>query len=82
MGCPLAVAWGDLLKVPGERVMTELQRELRAADRQLLVYGSEQPDWSQLNLLHLAEPPAICWKLQNLDQLAKYNAVALEEDLR
>jgi hypothetical protein len=64
MGCPLAVAWGDLLKVPGERVMTELQRE--------------QPDWSQLNLLHLAEPPAICWKLQNLDQLAKYNARTFE----
>jgi hypothetical protein len=30
-----------------------------------------EPDWSLLNIPHLAELPAVRWRLQNLQELAR-----------
>jgi hypothetical protein len=56
----------DLLKAR-EQMMTELQRGLNSAERKFLVsLARNKPEWSELNIPHLAELPAIRWKLQNL----------------
>jgi hypothetical protein len=73
------VALGDLLTVR-ERMLAELQTRLSSADRKFLISISRnEPDWSQLSIPHLAELPAIRWKLQNLAQLAKSNPRKLED---
>jgi hypothetical protein len=68
---------------------TELQQGLSAEERKFLVsLAQNRPDWGQLNIPHLADFPAIRWKMQNLGQLAKANprkfeakAVGVEETL-
>jgi predicted nucleotidyltransferase component of viral defense system len=82
------VALQDLLKAR-EQMMTEIQQGLNAAEREFLVsLARNEPDWTQLGIPHLAELPAIRWKLQNLSHLARTNprkfqtqAAALEEAL-
>ena len=68
-----AVQLADLL-VARERMMRELQTGLDANERRfLLALVANRPDWSLLGIPHLAELPAIRWKLHNLDQLQKTN---------
>ncbi len=72
-----------------DRMLLELQRGLSPAEQRFLVsIVRNEPEWNQLGISHLAELPAIRWKLQNLTQLAKANprkfesqAAALEEAL-
>jgi predicted nucleotidyltransferase component of viral defense system len=57
-----------------ERMVRELQSGLDANERRfLLALVANQPDWSLLGIPHLAELPAIRWKLHNLEQLQKTN---------
>lgn len=67
------VALEDLLAAR-DRMRSELQGGLTQAERRFLVsIARNEPDWGQLDIPHLAELPAIRWKLQNLAQLAKSN---------
>ncbi len=83
------VALEDLLKA-GERMLQELQQGLDARERNFLIsLARNKPDWNQLGISHMAELPAIRWKLQNLEQLANANpekfeaqAAALENALQ
>ena len=83
------VALEDLLAVR-DRMMMELQQGLCTEERKFLVsVARNEPDWEQLGIPHLAQLPAICWKLQNLEQLAVANpekfeaqAAALEDALK
>ena len=69
-----------------ERLIHELQHGLDADERKFLMsFVRNQPDWSLLEIPHLAELPGIRWKLHNLGQLAKLSpkkfnaqAIALE----
>jgi predicted nucleotidyltransferase component of viral defense system len=55
-----------------ERLIHELQHGLDADERKFLMsFVRNQPDWSLLEIPHLAELPGIRWKLHNLGQLAK-----------
>jgi hypothetical protein len=82
------VALEDLLTAR-ERMLSELQKSLNPAERSFLIsVARNEVDWSQLDIPHLADLPAIRWKLQNVAQLAKINprkfeaqAVALEQAL-
>jgi hypothetical protein len=73
-----------------DRMMRELQQGLDTRERNFLIsLTRNKPDWNQLDIPHLAQLPAIRWKLQNLGQLAKANpqkfeaqAAALKEKLR
>jgi len=61
-------------------MMNELQQGLDKQERAfLLSLVRNKPDRSQLKIAHLAELPAIRWKLQNLEQLAKANPQKHEE---
>ena len=83
------VELGDLLKTR-DRMMRELQERLDPKERIFLAsLARNEPDWDQLGIAHLAQLPAIRWKLQNLEHLAKANpkkfesqAAALEDKLR
>ena len=69
-----------------ERLIHELQHGLDADERKFLMsFVRNQPDWSLLEIPHLAELPGIRWKLHNLGLLAKLSpkkfnaqAIALE----
>jgi predicted nucleotidyltransferase component of viral defense system len=75
------VALGELLQAR-ERMMRELQQGLNVQERAfLLSLVRNDPDWSQLEIAHLSELPAIRWKLQNLKQLAKANPKKHEEQV-
>lgn len=73
-----------------DRMMQELQQGLSTQERNFLVsLARNEPDWGQLGITHLAQLPAIRWKLQNLERLAQANpqkfeaqAAALEDKLR
>ena len=55
-----------------ERLIREIQQGLDAAERKFLIsFVHNQPDWSLLEISHLAELAGIRWKLHNLGQLAK-----------
>lgn len=57
-----------------ERLIAELQETLSLNERQFLIsLASVKPDFSLLEIEHLERLPAIRWKLQNLDRLAKKN---------
>jgi predicted nucleotidyltransferase component of viral defense system len=72
------VALEDLLTAR-ERMLQELQQGLDARERNFLIsLAWNKPDWNQLGISHLAELPAIRWKLQNLEQLAKVNTKKFE----
>jgi hypothetical protein len=52
---------------------------LNPAERRFLIsIARNEPNWGQLNIPHLAELPAIRWKLHNLAQLAKSNSSKFE----
>jgi predicted nucleotidyltransferase component of viral defense system len=63
-----------------ERLISELQRNLDANERQfLLSLVQNNPQWSQLGFEHLQELPGLRWKLRNLTQLAKANPKKFSE---
>lgn len=57
-----------------ERLIRDLQRDLDDAERKfLLSLVNAEPEWNRLDIAHVAELPALRWKLKNLQQLAKQN---------
>ena len=70
------------------RLFDELPRALDGNEREFLrTLVRAQPDWSLLGIPHLAELPAIRWRLQNLEQLSlsdptRFHALAEELDRR
>jgi predicted nucleotidyltransferase component of viral defense system len=73
------VALEDLLKAR-DRMLHELQQGLDTRERNFLIsLAWNRPDWSQFGIAHLAKLPAIRWKLQNLERLAKTNTKKFEE---
>jgi predicted nucleotidyltransferase component of viral defense system len=72
-----------------ERLFRELPAALDANEREFLrTLVRARPDWSLLDIPHLAELPAIRWRLQNLEQLSRSQpdrfhalAVALDDRL-
>jgi predicted nucleotidyltransferase component of viral defense system len=67
------VALDELLQAR-ERMMRELQMGLDTQERAfLLSLVRNTPDWSQLEIAHLDQLPAIQWKLRNLAELARTN---------
>jgi hypothetical protein len=61
-----------------ERVRRKLKSELPAAltpGQRRFLFGlvSGEPDWALMKCRHLAQLPAIKWKLQNLAKLKKFN---------
>lgn len=67
------VALDELLQAR-ERMMRELQQGLdRKEGAFLLSLVRNKPDWSQLEIAHLDQLPAIQWKLRNLAELARAN---------
>jgi predicted nucleotidyltransferase component of viral defense system len=71
-----------------ERLLRELPAALDANEREFLrTLVRARPDWSLLDIPHLAELPAIRWRLQNLEQLsrsqpARFRALATALDER
>lgn len=65
------------------RMIAELQAGLDAAERAfLLSIARNEPDWTLLQIGHLAQLPGIRWKLANLDRLAKANPKKLKAQAR
>ena len=62
----------DTLLQTRERLFHELPAALDANEREfLLTLVRAEPNWKLLGIPHLEELPAIRWRLQNLEQLAK-----------
>jgi hypothetical protein len=62
-----------------ERLMLELQQGLDENERRFLItFARNQPEFSLLDVPHLAQLPGIRWKLQNLDRLAKRQPAKLQ----
>jgi len=62
----------DALIETRERLFRELPAALDANEREFLrSLVHAQPDWSLLDIPHLADLPAIRWRLQNLEQLSR-----------
>ncbi len=63
-----------------EVLVKRLQTELDAGERRFLVsLANSAPQWDLLGVKHLAELPALRWKLQNLEQLQERNPKKYEE---
>jgi hypothetical protein len=61
-----------------ERLFRELPAALDPEEREFLRrLARAEPDWSLLGIPHLAELPAIRWKLQNLEKLGRENPARL-----
>jgi predicted nucleotidyltransferase component of viral defense system len=61
-----------------ERLFRDLPDALDADEREFLrTLARAEPDWSLLGIPHLAELPAIRWRLQNLQRLARDNPARL-----
>jgi len=79
----------EVLLETRERLFRELPAALDANEREFLrTLVRAEPDWSLLGIPHLEELPAIRWRIQNLQQLARKNperfralAAALDERL-
>lgn len=55
-----------------QRLFRELPAALDASEREFLrTLVRAQPDYSLLDIRHLAELPAIRWRVQNLEQLSR-----------
>jgi predicted nucleotidyltransferase component of viral defense system len=66
-----------------ERLVAELQGGLDAAEREfLLSIARNEPDWSLLGIEHLEHLPALRWKVENLDRLAKNNGRKFKEQVQ
>jgi len=62
----------DTLLETREKLFRELPASLDANERDFLrTLALARPDWSLLGISHLEELPAICWRLQNLETLAR-----------
>ncbi len=73
------VALDDLLSAR-ERMIAELHANLDAAEKAFLISLSRNaPDWALLGIAHLGELPAIRWKAENIEKLAKANPKKLAE---
>jgi hypothetical protein len=73
----------DALLAARERMIAELQAGLDAAERAFLMsIANNEPDWTLLQIGHLAQFPGIRWKLANLDRLAKSNPKKLKAQMR
>jgi predicted nucleotidyltransferase component of viral defense system len=63
-----------------ERLRLELPAALTRAQRQfLLSLAHAEPEWNLMSCPHLAELPALRWKLQNLAKLKKSNPRKLQQ---
>jgi hypothetical protein len=57
-----------------DRLFQELPAALDANEREFLrTLVHVEPDWALLGIAHLKELPAIRWRLQNLEKLARTN---------
>ncbi len=57
-----------------ERLFRELPAALDANEREFLrALARAEPDWSLLGIPHLGDLPAVRWRLQNLEKLARTN---------
>ncbi len=66
-----------------ERMLTELQAGLDAAEREfLLSLARNEPKWDSLGVGHLEQLPGVQWKLENLGHLAKANPKKLKAQAR
>lgn len=64
----------DVLIQTRQRLFRELPGALDANEREFLrILARAKPDWPLLGIPHLEELPAIRWKLQNLETLARTN---------
>jgi predicted nucleotidyltransferase component of viral defense system len=80
----------DALLETRARLFQELPAALDTNEREFLrTLARAEPDWSLLEIPHLEHLPAVRWKLQNLEQLARTNPAklramsdALQERLR
>jgi len=80
----------DSLLAVRDRLFAELPAALDADEREFLrTLVRARPNWSLLSIPHLEELPAIRWRLQNLEQLARHQperfralAEALDERLK
>jgi hypothetical protein len=62
----------EVLLQTRDRLFAELPPALDAHERQFLrTLVRAEPEWSLLNIPHLAELPAVRWRLQNLQALAR-----------
>jgi hypothetical protein len=62
----------DALLETREKLFRELPASLDAEERDFLrTLSLARPNWSLLGIPHLEELPAIRWRLQNLDALAR-----------
>lgn len=61
-----------------ERLFRELPAALDSNEREFLrTLARAEPDWSLIDIPHLELLPAVRWKLQNLERLARTNAARL-----
>jgi hypothetical protein len=61
-------------------MIEELHAGLDAAEKGFLISLSRNiPDWSSLEIPHLAELPALRWKVDNIAKLARANPKKLAE---
>jgi predicted nucleotidyltransferase component of viral defense system len=73
----------EALLAARERMIAELQAGLDAAERAFLMsIARNEPDWTLLQIGHLAQLPGIRWKLANIDRLAKANPKKLKAQAR
>lgn len=73
----------EALLAARERMIAELQAGLDAEERAFLIsIARNEPDWTLLQIGHLAQLPGIRWKLANLDRLAKANPKKLKAQAR
>jgi predicted nucleotidyltransferase component of viral defense system len=74
------------LNATRERLRRDLVSRLTTAQRQFLIsVAMVEPEWHLVGFPHLQELPALKWKLQNLQKLAKSNPTKLRQqadDLR
>lgn len=62
----------EVLLQTRDRLFAELPPALDAHERHFLrTLVRAEPDWSLLNIPHLAELPAVRWRVQNLQELAR-----------
>lgn len=68
----------DILLETRSRLFQELPAALDTNERQFLrTMARAEPDWSLLKIPHLEHLPAVRWKLQNLEKLARTNPAKL-----
>ena len=73
---------GQLLDVR-KRLMDELPRSLTAHERQFLVsLANAEPEWKLLGIDHIQQLPAVKWKVQNLQRLARKNKTKLVQQAK